>query len=235
MQKTKKICPKSSQEDWLEYLDACLPALVIPIGSRFQVNVPEWEGAPNETSVNGYSDASKWSGTRIWPLENENKDSEVEIGKGRPSFCGCSFSPGTPTCVKLHISKAKAKLQAELGPAFETWKFNKMGESVGTSWSSKQKKRFDNLVKANPLSKNMSFLQPAMSAFPSKTRMDIANYYLNVYIPRHIGKLTRSGRKVVDSDDDEEVGNAKNSPEITVNDSDDSTKLVKPHYLTGRR
>ncbi|XP_057535547.1 AT-rich interactive domain-containing protein 1-like [Amaranthus tricolor] len=233
MQKTKKKCPQSSQEDWLEYLDACLPALVIPIGSRFQVNVPEWKGAPNETRVNGDSDTSKWSGTRIWPLENENKDSEFEIGKGRPSFCGC-FSPGTPICVKLHISKAKTKLQAELGPAFESWKFNEMGEYVERSWSSKQKKRFDSLVKANPVSKNKSFLQPAMSAFPSKTRMDIANYYLNVYIPRRIGMLTRSGRKVLDSDD-EEVGNAENSLKITVHDSDDSTKLVKPHYLTGRR
>ncbi|CAO2825141.1 unnamed protein product [Amaranthus hypochondriacus] len=237
MHKPKKRNLQSTQKtDWLEYVNDCLPALVIPVGPRFQAVVPEWMGASKQTYENGDLITSKWLGTKVWPLKDDSEDQGVQIGKGRPDLCTCS-TRGSPYCVKLHISEARAKLQSELGPAFNKWKFNEMGADVGKSWSSKQKKRFDELVKANPLSQNKSFLQPAESCFLSKTRKDIVSYYLNVYVPKRINMLTRSGCKVLDSDDDEveEVLNAKNSRKRSQSNSDDGTKVAKSHYLTGRR
>lgn len=238
MHKPKKRNLQSPQKsvDWLEYINGCLPGLVIPLGPRFQADVPEWTGASNDQYVNGDLDSSRWLGTKTWVLQDDSTDSGGKIGKGRPDYCSCS-SAGSPQCVKLHISEARARLQSDLGPAFKSWKFDEMGEDVGKSWTSKQKKRFDNLVRSNPLSQGKSFLQPAVSSFPSKTRKYIVSYYINVYVPKRISMLTRSGCKVLDSDDDEveAAPNAKNSLKRSRPNSDDSTKLAKSHYLTGRR
>ncbi|KAL2898777.1 AT-rich interactive domain-containing protein 2 [Bienertia sinuspersici] len=238
MHKPKKRNLQSPQKsvDWLQYINDCLPGLVIPIGPRFQADVPEWTEASNERYANGDLDSSRWLGTKTWPLHNEGKDSGHKIGKGRADRCTCT-TPGSPYCVKKHVMEAQAKLQSELGPAFKSWKFDEMGEDVGKSWSSKQKRRFENLVKTNPLSQNKSFLKPAESSFPSKTRKEIVSYYLNVYVPRRISMITRSGGKVLDSDEDEveQTPNGKNSLKRSRTDNDDSTKLAKPNYLTGRR
>ncbi|XP_010685618.2 AT-rich interactive domain-containing protein 2 [Beta vulgaris subsp. vulgaris] len=241
MHKPKKRNLQSPQKsvDWLEYINDCLPALVIPVGPRFQADVAEWVGPSNERYVNGDSDTSRWFGTKMWTPQDDSTDSGCKIGKGRLDSCTCS-SPGSPYCVKQHVTEARARLQSELGPTFKSWKFDMMGEVVGKSWTSKQKKKFDHFVKANPLSQGKSFLQPAMSSFPSKTRKDIVNYYLNVYVPKRISLISRSGCKVLDSDDDEVVEapntpNAKNSLKRSRSDSDESAKLAKSHYLTGRR
>ncbi|XP_021720737.1 AT-rich interactive domain-containing protein 2-like [Chenopodium quinoa] len=238
MHKPKKRNLQSPQKsaDWLEYINDCLPALVIPVGPRFQADVPEWTSASNHMHENGDLDTSRWLGTRIWAFQNDSTDSGGKIGKGRPDSCSCS-SPGSSQCAKQHISEARARLQSDLGPAFKSWKFDEMGEDVGKSWTSKQKKKFDSLVCANPLSQGKSFLQPAESSFPSKTRKDIVSYYLNVYVPKRISMITRLGYKLLDSDDDEveEAPNTKSSQKRPRPNSDDSTKLAKSHYLTGRR
>ncbi|KNA11778.1 hypothetical protein SOVF_131960 [Spinacia oleracea] len=238
MHKPKKRNLQSPQKsaDWLQYINDCLPGLVIPVGPRFQADVPEY----NDQFANGDSDTSRWLGTKTWALEDDDStttDSGGKIGKGRPDSCFCS-SRGSPLCVKQHITEARARLQSYLGPAFKSWNFDEMGYDVGKTWSSKQKKKFDNLVRANPLSEGKSFLQPAQLSFPSKTRKDIVSYYLNVYVPKRISMITQSGCKVLDSDDDEveEAPNAKNSLKRSRPDSEDSsTKLAKSHYLTGRR
>lgn len=243
MHKPKKRSPHSAQKsvDWLEYLNDCLPGLVIPVGPRFQADVPQWTVPSNDGFLNGDldSDTSKWLGTTIWPLQEDNFTITItgggKIGNGRSDSCNCS-NPGSSQCVHRHISEERSRLRADLGPAYKGWKFDEMGEDVAKSWSSKQRKKFDLIVKANPLSQDTSFLKPAELSFPSKTRKDIVSYYLNVYVPKRISMISRSGCKVLDSDDDEveeAPSNAKNS--LKRSRPVDNTTLVKSHYLTGRR
>ncbi|XP_074303095.1 AT-rich interactive domain-containing protein 2-like [Silene latifolia] len=234
MQKPKKRTSPKKKVDWLEYLNDCLPALVIPIGSRFQVDIPECKGPSYD------SDTARRLGTIIWPRRyNNGPMEERKIGNGRPDSCTCS-SPGSEQCVKLHISEARKKLQSELGSAWKTWKFDEIGEDAGKLWTSKDKLKFDKLVKTNPLSEGKSFLKPAEEAFPYKTRKGIVSYYLNVYVPKRISMLTRSGCKTLDSDDDEiqetstTTKNSNSLKRVRPNHVD-ITELVKSHYLTGRR
>lgn len=236
MHRPKKKNQHSPQKpvDWLKYLDDC-PPLVIPVGPRFQADVPEWRG-PSTSDF----DSSKRLGTRVWPVQDSITAKEGgKVGKGRPDACTCS-SPGSPQCIKRHISEERSRLQSDLGSAYKSWKFDEMGEDVAKSWSWRQEKRFDSIVKTNPLSEGKSFLKPAESSFSSKTREDIVSYYLNVYVPKRISMVTRSGGKVLDSDDDEvEMGqttpNAKSSLKRSRPSGASSTKLAKSHYLTGRR
>ncbi|KAL3640718.1 hypothetical protein CASFOL_015686 [Castilleja foliolosa] len=172
---------------------------VVPVGPRFQADVPEWAGTENNDP-----DDSKWLGTRVWPLQIENmKTIGKKIGKGRPDSCCCA-SPGSVDCVRHHVLEKRLYLQSDLGPVFFSWKFDEMGEQILKKWSLKEKQSFELVVKMRPSSDGKSFLRRALKCFPSKNGRDVVNYYFNVYIPNRMSLCTRSrSTKQVDTDDDE--------------------------------
>ncbi|KAK6927065.1 hypothetical protein RJ641_008784 [Dillenia turbinata] len=235
----KKSKSKTSQrpKDWLEFIETNYPKTVMPVGRRFQANLPEWTNTTN-SSYAGYSkgeDTSKWLGTSIWPIEARSTESGEEmIGRGRPDFCLCDV-PGSVECLHHHVSAANVKLQHSLGAAFWIWKFNEMGEQISNLWSSEEQKKFNYLVKRNPAIQGKSFMRPALDCLKSKTRASIVSYYFNVYAPWQISIKTRSGEIMVDSDD-EAIG--EESPKSKVSCKrpwSEAPSPVKAHYLKGKR
>ncbi|XP_051129056.1 AT-rich interactive domain-containing protein 2-like [Andrographis paniculata] len=187
---------------------------VIPVGPRFQVNVPKWEGAINKSRLLlGYKwddDNSKWLGSRVWPIGSRNMTTtEKEIGEGRPNSCSCAL-PGSVDCIKHHILERRLLLKRELGGVFFTWKFDEMGERVSKSWSMKDRKTFESIVKMKPTSEGRDFVRRALRHFPNKCRKGIVSYYFNVYVPDRLSLQTRlPSTKQVDTDDEDEVLDCK--------------------------
>ncbi|KAK7339826.1 hypothetical protein VNO77_20512 [Canavalia gladiata] len=179
-----------------------IPRPVIPIGPNFQAEVPKWEGTTNVRHHNSDDDL-KWLGTQLWPMPDFTKSNVKGIGEGRPDSCSCEF-PGSIDCVRLHVSEARQLLKLEIGTTFSSWKFDKMGEDVSKSWTLKEQKEFESIVKLNPLSKDTNFWKLAIEHFPSKSMKCLVNYYHNVYIPRCLSLETRSFLDAVDSDDDQD-------------------------------
>ncbi|XP_021767106.1 AT-rich interactive domain-containing protein 1-like isoform X1 [Chenopodium quinoa] len=174
------------------------PQQRIPLGEEFQVQVPEWTGVVGECD-------SKWLGTRDWPLENRSNNVSIEtypVGKGRSDNCGCLF-PGTVECVKFHVAKRRMEMKFELGSAFYTWKFDKMGEDCSVSWTAEEEKKFKYVVKENPLSHQKCFWKQMLEVLPKKSWVDQVNYYFNVFVLRRRAFQNRSTPKNIDSDDDE--------------------------------
>ncbi|KAL0336784.1 UNVERIFIED_CONTAM: AT-rich interactive domain-containing protein 1 [Sesamum calycinum] len=184
----------------------------IPIGPRFQADVPEWSNTVNiSILINTYNTDShnaKWLGTRIWPIETGNmKTSGRAIGKGRPKMC-CCVSPGSVDCIRRHILEKRLLLRSDLGPAFFSWKFDEMGEQVSKSWTLKEQQTFESLVQMRTSCKGKNFLKQALKCFSKKCRNDIVNYYFNVYIPRRMSVQARSSsvnQIVTDDEEEEEV------------------------------
>ncbi|KAL3616208.1 hypothetical protein CASFOL_039598 [Castilleja foliolosa] len=215
--------------------------LAIPIGPRFQADVPSWTPPPTRTSPTIYDielDNSKWICTRTWPVKGMSQCTNNNmVGRGRSNFCGCVF-PGSIECVSKHVSVKRTQMRIELGSAFWMWGFEDMGEGVSRLWSRDEEKRFDNVVKANPTSQGRSFVKDALECFPRHSKANIVSYYLNVYIPRRIGVQTRSNcATIVDTDDDEEedVPPIKGSRKRCQANSlalASPTKYIKTRYLT---
>lgn len=176
-----------------------LSRLVIPVGPRFQAEIPQWEGTTNIRHHN-IDDDFKWFGTEIWPMPIK-ETSTKGVGEGRPDVCSCDF-PRSIDCVQQHISEARELLQSQIGTTFSSWKFDEMGEDVSKLWTMEEQKEFEYIVRLNPLSSDMDFWKLAMDCFPSKPLKSMVNYYYNVYIPRHIGKETRASFGVDDSGND---------------------------------
>ncbi|CAI9761857.1 unnamed protein product [Fraxinus pennsylvanica] len=180
---------------------------VVPVGPRFQADVPKWNGSVekgvlNPRMVKKIFQNSRWLGTQFWPI----KDGPVETrgrmnGKGRPASCSC-MTLGSVDCIRRHIPERKHLLQRELGPAFFGWKFDEMGEQVSKSWTLKEQQKFELLV-MKPLPNGKSFLKQASKYFPTKSKETIISYYFNVVILQRLSRQTRSPLKEVDSDDDE--------------------------------
>ncbi|KAL6146145.1 hypothetical protein ACLB2K_056828 [Fragaria x ananassa] len=176
----------------------------VPIGRGFQAEVPEWTGPVNRKNRGAGDDSKKWLGTQMYPIKRfQNAGADTKsIGKGRPDSCSC-VSPGSVGCVKHHIDEARLHLQAEIGPAFRTWKFDEMGEFASKSWTLKEQSTFESLVRRNPLSDEASFWKLAFKRFPNKCRKSIVRYYYNVFIPRRMSLQSRSSLDdEIDSDDD---------------------------------
>ncbi|KAJ7961292.1 At-rich interactive domain-containing protein 2 [Quillaja saponaria] len=178
------------------------PRPVIPIGPKFQAEIPKWGNLAKKgkfaDGCSGDSELdSKWLGTRIWPsiqknMKNTLTKAQKAIGKGRPDSCLCA-SPGSSKCHKDHIAEARLRLQSEMGTsAFLSWKFDEMGEVVSKSWTLKEQKKFESLVKMNPLSSGTNFWKLALREFPSKSMKGIVNYYYSVFIPRRMSLETRT-------------------------------------------
>ncbi|KAJ8559493.1 hypothetical protein K7X08_003551 [Anisodus acutangulus] len=245
MQNAEELLNPTGEEksDWLDLIYDVRDKLVIPVGPRFQVDVPDWTNSQNEDKCKykeDESETSKWLGTLVWPTDNlENKEVNEElIGKGRNKRCPCKF-PGSVECVKTHVKEERMKLKSELGTAFNAWNFDDMGE-VSNLWNAEEQKMFSSLVKMNRMSKSKSFLKLALASFPNKTRKNIVDYYFNVHVPQRISSQTRSDCKLIDTDEEEgeeEVSTTKSSRKRnrTKKGASPSSKSVKRKYLTGRR
>ncbi|KAI3474429.1 hypothetical protein Pfo_029290 [Paulownia fortunei] len=222
----------------LNFIGDHLQRKVIPVGPRFQADVPEWSG-PVDRSIligayNSDSDNSKWLGSPVWPIQIGNmKTTERKIGKGRPNSC-CCVSSGSADCVRRHILEERLVLQCDLSSAFFSWKFDEMGEQVLKSWSLKEQQTFKSLVKMRPSSNGKSFLKHALKCFSNKCGKDIINYYFNVYIPNRMSLQTRSSSiKQVDTDDEAEDCNYMGLQKISEGRSliNCNSNDVKARYL----
>ncbi|OIS99460.1 PREDICTED: AT-rich interactive domain-containing protein 1-like [Nicotiana attenuata] len=171
----------------------------IPVGSQFQADIPEWRQEKCESD-------SKWLGTQIWPLDKQEKNRMLierdPIGKGREDICGCQY-PGSYDCIKFHLAEKRRKVKLELGSAFYRWKFDLMGEEVALSWTKEEEKKFQDIVKLNPLSTNKSFWNDIFKFFPNKCRESLVSYHFNVFLLRRRGHQNRTNASIIDSDDDE--------------------------------
>ncbi|KAM2647491.1 hypothetical protein TB1_000731 [Malus domestica] len=170
----------------------------IPLGSNYQAQLPEWTGEASESE-------SKWLGSRIWPLEKPEHRYLIErdpIGKGRQESCGCQV-PGSIECVRFHISEKRLRVKRELGAAFYHWEFNQMGEEVGLPWTAEEGKKFEALVKSNPLSIGLRFWDEIYRTFTKKSRRELVSYYFNVFLLQRRGYQNRFTPNNIDSDDEE--------------------------------
>ncbi|XP_071691111.1 AT-rich interactive domain-containing protein 1-like isoform X2 [Rutidosis leptorrhynchoides] len=176
----------------------------IPLGRNCQAKVPEWK---EQT----YEPETKWFGTPIWPLEkSEVRSSLIElerIGKGRQDSCGCPF-PGSSECVNFHIDEKRNRVKLELGSAFYKWKINQMGESVAECWTPDEERKFEDIIKANPVSLGITFWDDMTTHFKKRSMAVLVRYYFNVYLIRRRAHQNRSDPSNIDSDDElETIGN----------------------------
>ncbi|KAF3673432.1 AT-rich interactive domain-containing protein 2 [Capsicum chacoense] len=240
------------KKEWLDFIYEDRNKCVIPVGPRFQADIPDWTHSQKVQMVRQYkenkADTSKWLGTPMWPANNNlanKKVNEKLIGKGRDEHCRCE-SPGSVECVKSHVKEERMKLKSELGRAFSAWKFDEMGEEVSNLWTNKEQRIFTSLVQMNRMSKGKSFMKPALTYLPSKNRQSIVNYYFNVHVPQRISSQTRSNCHIIDTDDEEgeeeeedeeEFNTSKRSQKRNRAQKGDSSgsKPVKRKYLSGRR
>lgn len=201
----KQSIDGSKITDWITFVTDERGKLVIPVGARFQVEVPPWT-PPVSTSFGN----PKWLGTKIWPAKGKSTTSTnrnmVGIGKGRKENCDCAF-PGSIECVRKHVSKKRFQLQIDIGPVFWTWKFDEMGEDVSKSWSLKEERKFEYIVKMNTNSKGKNLLKTAIESLPGKSRGSIVSYYLNVYVPRRFRTSCINIDTDGEDDDDDDADN----------------------------
>lgn len=169
------------------------------IGSEFQAEVPEW------TDITSESD-TKWLGTRIWPLSNEQNKKNLlierdPIGKGRQDPCGCQ-NPGSVECVRFHIATKQEKLKLELGPAFYMWCFDIMGEGVLQYWTDLELKKVKSLM-TSPPTLSPSFFDQIKRILSSKSRGKIVSYFYNVTLLQFRANQSRTTPHEIDSDTDQ--------------------------------
>ncbi|XP_058732036.1 AT-rich interactive domain-containing protein 2-like [Vicia villosa] len=173
----------------------------VPIGSHFQVEVPEWTGVASESDP-------KWLGTQVWPVKDDSKPTtETDlVGRGRRGKCSCNVR-GSVDCVRFHIAGNRMKLKHELRSVFYLWGFDRMGEGVSLQWTAEEEKKFKDLMRLNIPSDNkdywIDFWNNTSEEFQMKTRKDLVNYYLNVYLVQQRSYQNRVTPKTADSDDGE--------------------------------
>ncbi|KAK2361016.1 AT-rich interactive domain-containing protein [Trifolium repens] len=102
--------PNEQDIDIIDSLKNFLPSTgnhlsrsVIPIGPRFQAEVPKWEATTNIKQYNN-DYCLKWLGTQIWPMPFVCKTTAKDIGKGMLDSCLC-FTPALVNCVEKHIGE----------------------------------------------------------------------------------------------------------------------------------
>ncbi|ERN09684.1 AT-rich interactive domain-containing protein 2 [Amborella trichopoda] len=183
------------------------PRKRVPVDPFFQADVPEWTEPSRKrarsTNEQNTLDDSRWLGTRVWPIEGLNLTIDQGlIGKGRPDRCSCT-QPGSVQCARVHVAESRQRLRSELGPAFDKWGFNDMGEEVAMNWTLKDEQSFTSLVRLNPISKKKRFWMPLVMRFYDKTKESLVSYYFNVFVLRRMSFQTRMAYGKVDSDDDE--------------------------------
>ncbi|CAI9111738.1 OLC1v1012037C1 [Oldenlandia corymbosa var. corymbosa] len=194
----KQFSPHRQSIRSLNLIDDDPQRMVIPVGPRFQADVPEWTGPQND------SGNSKWLGTQIWPIKGGGKGSATRvIGEGRSESCSCS-SPASIECVQRHIIEKRLVLLCDLGSAFFRMKLDETGEQIARSWTPNEQDKYNLLASNNRVSDGKDFLKHALKCFPNKCQKAIMSYYFNVYILRRMSQQTRLSKQV-DTDDEEEV------------------------------
>ncbi|KAI3458326.1 hypothetical protein Pfo_014989 [Paulownia fortunei] len=231
--KNKSISPPKNQQTSDENPENSQRA-VIPIGPRFQADLPMFT-----RKVDKKSDTSQWLGTKVWPVESTSlkkskqlKGNMDAIGRGRADVCECQV-PGSSECIKKHVDEEKMKLQKELGPAFDDWKFNQMGEEASSNWTLEERKKFESIVKKSSPLKGKVFLKSALKALPNKNRETIISYYFNIIVPRNIGLNIKSGRLPTDINTDDEASASSSSSSRARKRSTAESKPAKRRFLTG--
>ncbi|XP_023635997.1 AT-rich interactive domain-containing protein 1 isoform X2 [Capsella rubella] len=184
------------------------PRPVIPIGPRFQAEIPVWIAPTKKGKFYGSpgdSDTLRWLGTGVWPTYSLKKTVHCKkVGEGRSDYCSCT-SPRSVDCRKRHTREARELLKKEINRAFYTWKFDEMGEEVVSKppWTAKEEQKFEALVKKNPLSSSEGFWEFACNAFPRRSAKDLISYYYNVFLIKRMRLLAHSSTaNHIDSDDD---------------------------------
>ncbi|KAK7256085.1 hypothetical protein RIF29_29519 [Crotalaria pallida] len=209
-------CSLNSAEEDNRYLSSMgnhIPRRAIPVGPRFQAEVPQWEGTSNLRQYITTID-SKWFCNEIWPMPDDKETNKIGAMNDGPEACHCEF-PRSVDCVHLHIREARELLQSEIGMAFASWKFDEMGEDVSKSWTTKEQQEFESLSRLNSLSNDLDFWEVATKNFPSKPLKSLINYYYNVFIPRKLRLETRACFGVIDNDDDKHIGYKKEDDRST--------------------
>ena len=178
----------------------------IGVGEHFQAEIPEWTGPPSDSELSCYRNdpnISKMLGSRIWPPEGEILPTDIVVaGQGRPESCSCRY-PGSFFCRQHHINAARVQLRSEIGQAFREWKFDSMGDQVLKMWSMGDQLKFNELEQLVPVLENKSFWAIASKHFASKTRRDLVQYYMNVFLMRRVLSQCRLSLLEIDSDEDE--------------------------------
>lgn len=208
---------------WIELATKKKPKCAVPVLPRFQADVVNLTGNSQD------SDSSKWLGKRIWPLQGScndptqenNKQVNGEEGESGTSTCTCTCtctcqSPGSVECVKLHVAEERNRLKRELGPAFEEWEFDQMGEEALNGWSPTEEDRFEEILKRKQLgSQDALVQQPYWKYFRNKDKKSLVSYLFNVYIPRKFARETRAcSTDVCTDDDDDDDDDPSNSQEL---------------------
>lgn len=171
----------------------------VPVGTSFQIEVPDWTGEPEYDDNN-----SKFLGTVLWANENsESQISNEAYVKPRSYPCNCS-TPRSEKCIKVHVSMARHHLKSNLGSAFYEMGFPDMGEDVSKSWTQQEQIKFDEIVKENSILEGKEFMEPALEHFTKKTRRDIVSFYHNVHTLRVMSFKSRY--ETVYTSDDECLG-----------------------------
>jgi hypothetical protein len=112
--KSKLTKKKKSEPSGGDY-----PVKRVPIGPRFQAEVPQWTDEV-------YVSDPKWLGTQVWPVKDDSEPStktDLDV-RGRRGKCSCDIQ-GSVDCVRFLIAENRMKLKLELGSAFYHWGFDK--------------------------------------------------------------------------------------------------------------
>lgn len=178
----------------------------IGVGEQFQAEIPDWTGPPSDAELSWYRNdpnISKMLGSRTWPPEGYVLQTNIVVaGQGRPESCNCVY-PGSFYCREHHINTSRDRLRSEIGQVFTEWKFDLMGEQVSKMWSIEEQLKFNALELLVPVMENKSFWAIASKHFASKTRVDLVQYYLNVFLMRRVSNQCRLSLLEIDSDEDE--------------------------------
>uniref|UniRef100_A0ACD5WHT3 Uncharacterized protein n=1 Tax=Avena sativa TaxID=4498 RepID=A0ACD5WHT3_AVESA len=178
----------------------------IGVGEHFQAEILKWTGPPSDAELSCYRNdpnISKMLGSRIWHPEGEISRTDIVVaGQGRPESCSCPY-PGSYFCRQHHINAARDQLRSEIGQAFTEWKFDSMGDEVSKMWSTDDQLKFSGLERLVPVLENKSFWTIASKYFASKTRRELVQYYMNVFLMRRVLSQCRLSLLEIDSDEDE--------------------------------
>ncbi|CAI8602039.1 unnamed protein product [Vicia faba] len=110
----------------------------IPIGPRFQAEVPEWEVTTNiKYNSDNYL---KWLGTQIWPIPSNNGRPDSSSGENHESV----------DCFRKH-GEGRECLKSKVKGTFSSWKFDDKIEDVLKSWTMEDEKKFESPIKLNLL------------------------------------------------------------------------------------
>ncbi|KAG1354877.1 AT-rich interactive domain-containing protein 2 [Cocos nucifera] len=195
--------PSLMLDGMVDLLSGQLQKQQVPLGPSFQADVPDWTGKPSETSSD--PETLKWSGTRIWPPENQEKRlsfSQNLVGEGRKDTCLCDHQ-GSVECIRFHVAEKRFQLKHELGPVFYAWRFDRMGEEVSLSWTEEEERKFKYIVHQNPPSQAKNFWDQLYLCFPFKGRKNLVSYYFNVFLLGRRSYQNRVTPNNIDSDDEE--------------------------------